>query len=614
MIDVLTQLNFIRPWWLLVIAPVLVLLVFFYRFAKNYNQWNKVIDSRLLNYLMPNYKAQKAHKSLFSMLTLISVLAILALSGPSFWQQKTPIYALDKLQIILLDASVATLSTDVKPSRFERSLLLIRQLLKQQQEGQTMLIAFSGEPFVISPPTSDNKPILNLLDGLSPSTLPVSGFRLDLALSFTEQQLKKHPNKQVDILLLTGTDKVDSKSLTLAQTLANAGHHLSIIGVASDKRVPILNDKGLLKNKDGSAVLTGINQRLLSLLANKGGGLYQLLDNDVENIKRYVTFSKVRLINAQATKQQQKSVQWVDFGWYLSLMLLPLVWLLFKRGLLLILLIGFFITQPQPTYATPTLSLLDTMWQTRNKQAQNLYKQQQYQKAAQLFDNLSWQANANYRAEQFEAAADLYQQLGQYYNYGNSLAAQGEYKKAIESYKQVQEQHLNYTNAQYNLKVIERLLQQQKQQQQNQQRQQQDQQQDKQQKKQKQQTNQNSKDDKNKKSQAENKPDKQNQQQKSNSEDKKSKKDAKEQQQSVAEDKQDKKSKEQQAQATNSEQNKKDKEQQIKKQLRQEQVNRQKLKQYFGKVKTRPVDLLKQKLLIEHQKRIKQKSKFSNKQ
>lgn len=607
MTDTLALLHFIRPQWLWAILPLLALLWLFYHRARQNNDWQKIIDAHLLDYLLPEQKYKK-RKNLLLVLIIISFLSVLALSGVSFWQQKTPIYALDKLQVILVDASPSTYTNDVKPSRFERSILLIRQLLKQNQEGEVMLIAFSGEPYVISPATSDDKPILNLLSGFTQETLPVKGYRLDLALQYTQDLLKKYSNKQVDILLLTDTDRIGGKSLALAESLAKSSYRLSVIAVASDKRVPILGKNGTLKDSRGKVILAKVNQRLLEILATKGNGLYQRLDNDAQNIKRYLEFSQAKILEFQLKKQQKSSVRRVDFGVFISLLLLPLVLLLFRYGYLLFLVLAFYTLEPTPLYAQQNLSPVATMWQTQNEKAQALYERGQYEAAAELFQDLSWRANTLYKAEQYEKAAQLFTELGEYYNSGNAYAQLEQYTKAIKAYeKALQEYQEKYKNAtpahqqkyktkledtQNNVAFVRKKQQEKKQQQQNQQSQQG--------KNQKNQQNKQSQQDKDKK-------------QAQQAQDKKQGDPSDQLVQTKDKDQEKAKEQVQNNQMTKAEKDKKAKEKQ-KAIARQTQTNRQKLQPYFQKVQTQPIELLKQKFLIERHYRQQNQSQFINQQ
>lgn len=609
----LMALHFIRPWWLLALIPAIGLLWLFYRANYQGNSWAGVIDAHLLKHLLPKV-AQQKKKSIHGLSALL-VLSIFGLSGPSLHKEISPVYQLEKLQVILLDASESTHTTDIKPSRFKRSVLLVRQLLKQHKEGEVMLVAFSGEPYVISPPTSDAKPILNLLEGLNQQTLPVTGSNLALALKYTQSLLKKYDNKQVDILLLTDEHQVGIESLNLAKTLNADNIRLSVLSVATDKAVPIRSSNGFAKDSSGQIIVAKTNQTLLARLSNNGGGLYQALDNDVANIERYLKFSQKNITDKTNKQKDKTSSKWVDSGIYIVLLLIPLLLILFRQGYLLLFVLGFgLFINPQSSYAQDadkpeikSLSYLEQVWQTQNKQAKALFDAKKYKQSAQLFTDPHWQANALYKAGQYKQAAQIYKTLGDNYNYGNALAKSEQFKSAIKQYQQVKPTQTGYKDAQDNLKLVKKILQKKKDQQ--------DPQNKKQQNKKQQDKNQQNKQDQ--KDPQENKTqkqlDKEAKQQKAQQDKSKDKSKDKTQDQ----DKKPKDEDDDKNQAFADKDKPKSQDEQRKQLQKQEarasQVKKQELEQIFKQIKTKPVDLLKRKFLIERQLRQKNASKFLKK-
>ena len=71
------------------------------------------------------------------------------------------------------------LATDVKPTRIDRVRFKLEDLLNNFSEGETALIGYAGEAFVISPLTHDANTISTLLSGLHPNIMPVPGSRAD---------------------------------------------------------------------------------------------------------------------------------------------------------------------------------------------------------------------------------------------------------------------------------------------------------------------------------------------------------------------------------------------------------------------------------------------------
>ncbi len=637
----LANIHFIYPEWFLALIPLVVLWWFFAKNHKFTNNWQNIIDKHLLLKLSGSNSKQKKLKYLPLLVASILILSIFALSGPSFFQEKSPLYQLQKLQVVLLDASDSTYANDIKPSRFKRSILLIKQLLKQTKEGEIMLIAFSGEPYIISPPTNDKKPITNLLDGFNQKILPVSGQNLNLALKYTKNIISKYKNKSIDILLLTDDDIVGSASLKTAKQLYQQGFKLSVLSVSGDKDI-LINDNNINK----------ANTRLLQLLAKNGGGIYQKLSNDVIDIKNYLNFTKQHL--AQKNKKNSKQIKtWVNSGIYLVFVLLVLVGLLFRGGYFLNIAI-FVLLFSDPSIGYTSSSYLNNMWQTNDAKAKQYYKDKQYQKAATIFNNKAWQANALYKAGNYEASAKLFKELGENYNYANSLAKQAKYEEALRIYDSIkinkakknlkdienlekqgkyQQAHtksnlavkdINLERAKHNANIIRKILKQQKQEQQNKDNKNKDKQQKQQQKNQQQNNTKQNKKNQNKQQQnqqqqkKDNKENKQNPQQNNQKQDKKAND---KQQNKNSKDKKNenedknKKAKKQQTKTIydkDKENKQKTKQQKLQEVRLDSQIKKQKLEQVFKKIKTKPINLLQQKFIIERRQRLENNSKFIN--
>ncbi len=589
----LANIHFIYPEWFLALIPLVVLWWFFVKNHRLNNNWQNIIDKHLLLKLSGSNKIQKKLKYLPLLVALVLILTVLALSGPSFFQKKSPLYQLEKLQVILLDASISTYADDIKPSRFKRSILLIKQLLKQTKEGETMLIAFSGEPYIISPPTSDAKPIINLLDGLTQNILPVGGQNLNLALKYSKEIIAKYKNKSIDILLLTDDNIVGSDSLETAKQLYQQDFRLSVLVVSGDKDITF-NNKNIVK----------ANTRLLQLLAKNGGGIYQKLTNDVLDIKNYLNFTEQHL--ATNNKQNTKQIKtWINSGIYLVFVLLLLVSLMFRGGYFLNIAI-FVILFTDSTVGYASDNYLDNIWQTNNSQAKQYYNNKQYQKAADKFTNKNWQANALYKADEYESSSELFKELGEDYNYANSLAKQNKYQDAIKVYDSIAKDNINYKNAQINSGVIKGIIKQKKQQQYKDGDKQQlkpDKDGDKQQLKPDKDGDKLKPDKDGDKQQL--KPDKDGDKQQQNKDDEDNKdkknKDEDEQQQVKSSDKQDEEGKQ------------KTKQKKLQEDRINSQIKKQKLEQVFKKIKTKPINLLKQKFIIERRQRINNNSEFINK-
>ncbi|MBE8189583.1 MAG: VWA domain-containing protein [Candidatus Thioglobus sp.] len=311
----MAEIEFIRPLWLLAIPLVLLVWWFFVYKNSHFSNWQNVIGKHLL----PRISQQQSTKNRTNfLLPILLILTIIGLSGLSFFQQNTPIYQEQKTTLIILDASPSMNATDVVPSRLKRGIVLIKQFLKIDT-GRVMLMTFAAEPYLISPPSIDDKPLLNLLQGFNTQALPRGGSRLDLAFKYAAELLSKK-NTNTNILLLTDAENVSSKAFQAAKDL---GQKVSIIAISQAKTIEFEYQK--IRQS------TSTNKRLLRLLAQSTGGLYQELN--VENVDNFVRFNASNLFANKVKQENQKASVAVDSGIYFALILLPLFLLFFSREL-----------------------------------------------------------------------------------------------------------------------------------------------------------------------------------------------------------------------------------------------------------------------------------------
>ena len=103
-------------------------------------------------------------------------------------------------RVIVLDLSNSMLAQDLKPDRLTQARYRLADLLRGTTEGQTGMVAFAGDAFVVSPLTSDMNTISNLLPALRPDIIPVAGSRANLALEMAAKIGPGNINQRVAVI------------------------------------------------------------------------------------------------------------------------------------------------------------------------------------------------------------------------------------------------------------------------------------------------------------------------------------------------------------------------------------------------------------------------------
>ena len=108
----------------------------------------------------------------------VLVLVLLALARPVITEglQERKIEAKDI--IIALDVSYSMRARDIQPTRYEFAKKTIEAFLKLNPKDNIMLIAFTSNPLLLSPPTTDHALIMLALESLNPNNIMTKGTSL----------------------------------------------------------------------------------------------------------------------------------------------------------------------------------------------------------------------------------------------------------------------------------------------------------------------------------------------------------------------------------------------------------------------------------------------------
>jgi len=198
---------------------------------------------------------------------IVLILIVLALSRPVLMQgvAESPIKA--EAYIIALDVSYSMRAKDIRPDRYTFAKETIAALLKQNPADNIMLIAFTTNPLLLSPPTTDHLLIEVALKSLNPEYILTKGTSLQRL--FDKVAAMKSREKNL-ILISDGGEEKDLVSLEERVKKGNIRLHILALGTTEGTTVE--NPDGtLLKNKEGQLIISRINPMLENLAAASGG-------------------------------------------------------------------------------------------------------------------------------------------------------------------------------------------------------------------------------------------------------------------------------------------------------------------------------------------------------
>ena len=163
--------------------------------------WDREVESHLLEFLATS-PSQHKRKRLPWVMCLAGTLLLLSMAGPVWQKKPQPLIKKSQARVLVLDLSFSMLASDVKPTRIDRVRFKLEDLLNNFSEGETAIVGYAGEAFVISPLTHDANTISSLLPGLHPNIMPVPGSRADLGVELASDLLSRSIGSQGHINLL----------------------------------------------------------------------------------------------------------------------------------------------------------------------------------------------------------------------------------------------------------------------------------------------------------------------------------------------------------------------------------------------------------------------------
>jgi Ca-activated chloride channel homolog len=454
--------HFLRPLWFVAIVPLLIFVWYYDGKIKTGRAWSKVCDPHLLPHIM-NVVQKDIKKRLPWGAIISALLVITALAGPVWQRIPQPVFSNQSALIIALDLSRSMDATDLKPNRITWAKHKILDILSRRKEGQTALIVYAAEPFVVSPLTDDSHNIAALVNSLSTDMMPAQGSRPLLAIDKAIELFKNSGIRRGDLLVITDgwpdSSQFDSRQMS--------GHRLSILGVGSPEGAPIpLPDGGFFSDAAGAIVIPKLLVAPLQKIVQQGGGYFADLQTDDKDLDLLLSGIKQNPISMQVAETEFTADRWHEEGPWLLLPVLLWAASAFRRQSLLVFLLVFSINSK--AYALDWQQL----WSTPDQQGAAAMAEGKLEEAGELFRDKQWQAVAKYRAGQYDAVLKSLEgesDPDSIYNRGNSLARLGRLPEAAKAYDEVLNADPNHADAKHNLEVVKKAIRKQEQKKQQQQ-------------------------------------------------------------------------------------------------------------------------------------------------
>jgi Ca-activated chloride channel family protein len=298
------------------LLPAAVLIWSVYQRSDSLRSWKKIVKPHLLEHLLMREGGEEGRWRPVYLLGIGWLVGILALAGPSWQKQDSPFSEDLAAMFIVIKVTPEMLAGDIQPSRLQRSVIKIHDLLALKKDIRTGLIAYAGSAHLVMPLTSDAGIINNFAAALEPGIMPVQGDEPAAAIALASQRLR---NAGVPGSIVLITDALDaSHSDALRQVYQENRAEVHILAMAAGPEViPAA----------GSYPAPPLDLDALKIAARALGGSVTVVSNDKADVES-LAMKVERSISQVAAQEGQ---QWRDAGYYL-LLLLALVMLPFFRA------------------------------------------------------------------------------------------------------------------------------------------------------------------------------------------------------------------------------------------------------------------------------------------
>ena len=202
-------------------------------------------------------------------------LAVVALARPQWGQVDEPVFDQSREILLALDLSRSMLTPDVRPSRLERSKLLIQALLDRLSGERVGLVIFSGTAFLQSPLSADYEILREFLPSLKPDFMPEGGTNYGALIDTAAAAFGTGAADRFLIVLSDGGATDEDWRSHLAKLKAKGIRVIGLgVGTSAGAVIPD-GTGGLVKDDRGAAVLSRLENETLRELADKTGGAYR---------------------------------------------------------------------------------------------------------------------------------------------------------------------------------------------------------------------------------------------------------------------------------------------------------------------------------------------------
>lgn len=264
--------------YLLAIIPLMFALMAYAEWRRR-SLLKRLGDKKLIKLLMPDASTKRRWLK-FIVLQAALALVILMLARPQMGTKVSHEKRNGIETIICFDISNSMLAEDVKPSRLQKSKMLIENLVDHFSTDKVGLIVFAGDAFVQLPITTDYVSAKMFMQNINPSLIATQGTDIAAAIRLAINSFTLDDTAGKAIILITDGEDHEGGATQAAAEAKDRGINVFILGVGSAQGAHVPTpDGGYMTDNSGETVTSRLNEQMCRQIAEEGAGTYIHVDN-----------------------------------------------------------------------------------------------------------------------------------------------------------------------------------------------------------------------------------------------------------------------------------------------------------------------------------------------
>ncbi len=277
--------------YLLIVIPLLAILYYYSNYRRRI-RLRKYGDPALLKELMIDVSAWRGQAKAWLLLLALASL-IIAAARPQFGTKIDTSERNGIEAIIAMDVSNSMLANDVRPSRLDKSKMLVSNMVDEMKDDKVGLIVYAGQAFVQLPITNDYVSAKMFLDGIDPSMIATQGTDIATAIELGMKSFTQKKDVSRAIFLITDGEDNEGGAVEAAKEAATRGIHVYVLGVGSPDgaHIPIPGTTQYFIDEQGNPIVSRLSEEMCRQIAHAGQGAYIYVDNSSsaqKELSRYV--------------------------------------------------------------------------------------------------------------------------------------------------------------------------------------------------------------------------------------------------------------------------------------------------------------------------------------